>query len=64
MKFLITDDLSVVSSDLWTDIDSRLGEVFMIPKKSFAGPSVMTVADFFQLTRIRKLLLSQFFGKK
>ena len=34
VKFLIKDYLSVVSSDLWTDTDSKLGEVFMmIPKK-------------------------------
>ena len=40
----------MVSSDLWTDIDSRLGEIFaMIPKKAFAGLSVMTVADLLQL---------------
>ena len=36
----------MVSSDLWTDIDSRLGEIFMmIPEKAFAGLSVMTVGD-------------------
>ena len=46
MKFLIIDELSMVSSDLSTDIDSRLGEIFMmIPEKAFAGLSVMTVAD-------------------
>ena len=46
MKFLIIDELSMVSSDLWTDNDSRLGEIFeMIPKKAFAGLSVMTVTD-------------------
>ena len=31
---LIIDELSMVSIDLWTDIDSRLGEIFVvIPKK-------------------------------
>ena len=36
VKFLIIDELSMVSSDLWTDIDSILGEIFMmISKKSF-----------------------------
>ena len=41
VKFLIIDKLSMVSSDLWTDIDSRLGEIFMmIPEKAFAGLSV------------------------
>ena len=30
MKFLIIDKLSKVSSDLWADIDSRLGEISMM----------------------------------
>ena len=34
LKSLIIDELSMVSIDLWTDIDSRLGEIFVvIPKK-------------------------------
>ena len=42
VKLLITDKLSVVSFNLWTDVDSRLGEIFLIiPEKSFAGLSVM-----------------------
>ena len=50
MKLLIIDELSMVSSDLWTDIDSRLGEIsLMIPEKAFAGLSVMAVADLLQL---------------
>ena len=44
VKFLIIDELSMVSSDLWTDVDSRLGEIFMmICEKAFSGLSVMTV---------------------
>ena len=43
----------MVPSDLWTDVDSRLGEVFMIPIKTFGGLSVMTVADFLQLPTVR-----------
>ena len=40
----------------------RLGQIFMmIPKKAFAGLSVMTVADPLKLPTIRgKLILSQF----
>ena len=34
MKFLIIDQLSMVSSDLWVDINSRLQEIFMIIEKS------------------------------
>ena len=46
VKFLIIVQLSMVSKDFWTDIDSRLGKIFiMIPEKAFAGLSVMTVAD-------------------
>ena len=50
VKLLIIDELSMVSSDLWTDIDSRLGEIsLMIPEKALAGLSVMAVADLLQL---------------
>ena len=55
MKFLIIGKLSMVSSDLWADIDSRLGEIFMIiPKKAFSDLSDMTVADLLQLPPVRK----------
>ena len=30
VKFLIINELSMVSIDLWTDSDSRLGEIFMM----------------------------------
>ena len=62
VKFLIVDELSMVSSHLWTDIDSRLGEIFRItPEKAFAGLSVMTAADLLQLPPVRrKLIFSQF----
>ena len=54
MKFLIIDELSVVSSNLWTDTDSRLGEIFMMfPEKAFAGLSLLTVADLLQLPPVR-----------
>ena len=44
----------MVSSDLWIDIDSKLGEIFMmIPEKAFAGLSVMTVANLLQLPPVR-----------
>lgn len=49
-KLLIVDELSMLSSDLSTDIDFRLGEILMmIPEKLFTGLSVMAVADFLQL---------------
>ena len=35
LKFLITEEICMVSRDLWTDINSRLRDVFTtIPKKS------------------------------
>ena len=65
VKLLIIDELSMLSSDLWTDIDSRLGEIFlMIPEKAFAGLSVMDVADLLQLPPVRgKPIFSQFSDK-
>ena len=47
MKYLITDELSMVSSALLKDIYLRLWEAFMmISKKASVGLSVMTVANF------------------
>ena len=65
VELLIIDELSMVSRDLWIDIDSRLGEIFvMIPEKAFAALSVMTVADLLQLPPVRgKLIFSQFSDK-
>ena len=65
MKFIITDGLSKVLSDLWADIDSRLEELCMrIPEKAFAGLLVMIVADLLQLPPVRgKLITSQFYVK-
>ena len=42
----------MILSGLCTDIDSRLGEIFMIPEKTFGGLSIMTVADLLQLPLI------------
>ena len=55
----------MVSSYLWADTNSRLGEIsILIPEKAFAGLLVMTVADLLQLTQARnKLIFSQFFDK-
>ena len=65
VKLLIMVELSMVSTDLWTDIHSRLGEIFMmIPEKAFAAPSVMTVADLLQLPLVwGKPIFSQFSDK-
>ena len=65
VKLITIDKLSVVSNDLWTDIDSRLGEIFMmIPEQAFAGVSVMPVADLLQLPPVRgKIIFFQFLDK-
>ena len=50
VELLTIEWFFMVSRGLWTDIDTRLGEIIMmIPKKVFAGLSVMVVADLFQL---------------
>ena len=55
----------MVSSDLWIDINARLGEIFMtIPGKAFAGLSVMAVADLLQLPPAKgRLIFPQFSDK-
>ena len=55
----------MVTSDLQTDTDSMLGELFMlIPVKAFAGLSVITVEDLLKLPPVReKLIFSQFYDK-
>ena len=43
----------MVSSDLWTDIDSKFGEIFMMtPEKAFAGLSKETLCFLKFLRRI------------
>ena len=65
VKLLIIDELSLVSSDLWTDVESILGEIFiMIPEKTFAGLSVTTIFDLLLLPPVRgNLTFSQFSDK-
>ena len=50
----------MVSSNLWTNIDSRLGEIFIvIPEIAFSRLSVMTVTDLLQLPPVTgKLIFS------
>ena len=64
-KVLIIQKLPLVSSDLWTEVDSRLREIFMmLPEKDFAGLSIMIVAQLLQLPPARgKLLFSRLSDK-
>lgn len=51
VKFLIINEFSMVSIDLWRHVASKLGEIFiMIPGKAFAVLSVATEEDLAQLT--------------
>ena len=61
VKYLVIVEFSTVSSDLWTDISLSLVEILMmIPGKSFAGLSIMTVSDFLQLPQVKGKFV--FFG--
>ena len=52
--FLTIDEVLMASSDLWTIIDSRLGEIFMmISEKAFAVLSVIAVADLLKLLPVK-----------
>ena len=64
-EYIIIDKLSIVSSDLWIDIDSMLREIFMVvPEKAWAGLSVMAIADFLELPLVlEKIKFSQFSDK-
>ena len=62
MKCLVIDDLYMVSSNLWIDVDSRLEEILIvIPRKIFAGISVLTLTDLLTLPPVRgKLIFHDF----
>ena len=65
VKLLIIDELFIVSSELSTDINSSLGEIFMmIPEKAFAVLSVTTVTELLQLPPFREKLISSQFSDK
>ena len=50
LKVIITDEISMVSNDLLFHVHLRLTEIFgFINDQPFAGVSVITVRDFFQL---------------
>ena len=65
VKLLIIDELFIVSSELSRDINSSLGEIFMmIPEKAFAVLSVTTVTELLQLPPFREKLISSQFSDK
>ena len=65
VKCLVIDELSMVLTDLWSDIDSMLEEIFLMnPEIAFIVLSIMTAGDFPQLLPVRaKLAFSQFSDK-
>ena len=55
----------MASRDLWIEIDSSLGEIFMmIPEKAFSDFSVMTVTDLIQLRTVKEKLIFFKFSNK
>ena len=54
LKVLVIDEISIVSNDLLFNIHLRLVEIFGCQgNKPFAGLTVITIGDFFQLQLIR-----------
>ena len=52
VEVLVKYRIFMVTCDWWTDIDSKLGEIFkMIPEKAFAGLS----ADMLQLLLVSEI---------
>ena len=62
LKLLIKYELSTVLVELWIDIVSRVGEIFiMIPEKVFTGLAIMILADLLQQPPVReKRIFSRF----
>ena len=62
--FLMNLKISMVSSDLWTEIDVRLSEIFSLSNALlFAGFSVVTIRNYLQLTPVRgRSIFSWFTG--
>ena len=56
------DEISMVSYDLWTEIDARLSEIFTTSiELPFAGVSVVVIGDYLQLPPVRgRFIFSRF----
>ena len=55
VKLIITDELSMTSSDVFLDIHARLLEIFMYEtEKPFAGLSGILLGDFLQLPLVKR----------
>ena len=53
------DDISVVSSDLWTKIDAQLTKVFWANTFSFPSVSMMLVGDIIPFPTVKGDYISQ-----
>ena len=62
VKLLMIDEISLVSGDLWTDIDARLTKIFSTSiGLPFAGRSLLVIADYLQLPPVwGRLIFSRF----
>ena len=55
VKLLMIDEIFIVSSDLSTEIDAKLSEIFSKSMKlPFAGLSVVVISDYLQLSTVRR----------
>lgn len=53
VRYLIIDEISMVSSDTLRHVDRRLREIRDTPTVPFAGISIITVGDFYQLPPVK-----------
>ena len=62
VKFLAIDKISMVSSNLWTNIDAMLSDIISPSTDlSFTGLSVMVVGDYLQLSPVKmRFIFSRF----
>ena len=58
----MTNEISMVSSDLWIEIDVRLFEIFLKSfELSFARSSVLIIGDYPQVPQVRGTLIFPIF---
>ena len=55
VNFFMINEISIVFSDLWTEIDSRLSDIFSTSiELPFAGISVVVIGDYLELRPVRR----------
>ena len=64
VRYLIIDEVSMVSAQQMSYIDIRLREVFGQARTPFGGVSVITVGDFYQLPPVTKGRVTDYVFKR